>query len=86
VESCFSLIQDSVGVIQVGCGFVFWVAELVGEAFFRHLESSPLVFDVDSLVGMQLAYIRGCGEIRESIFRVLRIVVVRLDLCLGPYF
>ena len=53
MELRVSILWDSVGDCREGGGPVIWVEELVWEARFRCLESSPFVFDMDYLDGTQ---------------------------------
>ena len=46
VVFCFSIFWGFMGLTKNGTRFSFWLVELVGEAFFRHLEFSSIVFDV----------------------------------------
>ena len=46
VVFCFSVFWGFMGLTKNGTRFSFWLVELVGEAFFRHLEFSSIVFDI----------------------------------------
>ena len=51
VVFCFSILCGFVGLTKNGTGFSFWLVELGGEAFFKHLEFSSIVFDVVYMEG-----------------------------------
>uniref|UniRef100_A0A2N9GVL7 Uncharacterized protein n=1 Tax=Fagus sylvatica TaxID=28930 RepID=A0A2N9GVL7_FAGSY len=56
VELCIPFLWGSVGASWSGAGSFVRLAELVRKAFFRYLESTLFMLDVDCLEGTQLEY------------------------------
>jgi hypothetical protein len=51
LEFCFQFFSYPLGSSAAGGGFIIWVAELVWEASFAHLEFNSFVFNVDGVAG-----------------------------------
>ena len=49
---CFSIFWGYVDLTKVDTCSSFWLVELVGEAFLRHLEFSSVEFDVEYMEGV----------------------------------